>query len=78
VVLAGVVGAVIGAVGAVFDVARAPVAGDVLANLLSSVLFLGLYGVIADAYVQLRDDGRGDVGGSGTSAPVDGGVVSEQ
>ena len=78
VVLAGVIGGVIGVVGAVFDVARAAVVGDVLTNLLSTVLFVGLYGIIADAYVQLRDDGTDGIDGSGTAAPVDGGVASER
>jgi len=77
VILAGVVGAVIGAVGAVFDLARAAVAGDVVANLLTTVLFVGLYGIIADAYVQLRGDDRG-AGGSGAVAPTDGSPVPER
>lgn len=78
VILAGVIGGVIGVVGAGFDVARAAVVGDVVTNLLSTVLFVGLYGIIADAYVQLRDDGNDGIGGSGTAAPVDSGVASEQ
>lgn len=72
VILAGVIGAVIGAVGAVFTAAGAAAAGDIAANLLTTVLFVGLYGVIADAHVQLRD------GDSGASAPVDAGAVPER
>lgn len=78
VILAGVIGGIIGVVGAVFDVARAAVAGDVVANLLSTVLFVGLYGIIADAYVQIRGGDNDGVGGSGTAAPADGGVASSR
>jgi len=78
VILAGVIGAVIGAVGAVFDAARATVVGDVVANLLTTILFVGLYGIIADAYVQLREDGHGGFGGSGTVAPADDSAVPER
>lgn len=78
VVLSGVVGAVIGAVGAVFDVASATVVGDVVANLLTTILFVGLYGIIADAYVQLREDDRSGVGGSEIAAPADGSAVPER
>jgi hypothetical protein len=78
VILAGVIGAVIGAVGAIFDVARAAVAGDVVANLLSTILFVGLYGIIADAYVQIRGDEYEAAGGSGAATPAQGGVASDQ
>lgn len=78
VILAGVIGGSIGAVGAVFDLARAAVAGDVVVNLLTTVLFVGLYGVIADAYVQLRGDHRGGAGDSGAVAPTDGSAVPER
>lgn len=78
VILAGGIGAVIGAVGAIFDVARAAVAGDVVANLLSTILFVGLYGIIADAYVQIRGDNRDASGGSGAVTPAEGGVASDR
>lgn len=78
VILAGVVGAIIGVVGALFDAARAAVAGDVVSNLLTTILFVALYGVIADAYVQLRGDDRDGAGGSRTVAPMDDTAVPER
>ena len=78
VILAGVIGAIIGAVGAIFNVVRAAVAGDVVANLLTTILFVGLYGIIADAYVQLRGDEHEAAGGSGAATPAEGGVASDR
>jgi hypothetical protein len=76
VVLSGVIGAVIGVVGTVFDLAGSPVVGEILANFISTVLFVLLYGIIADAYVQLSGDhggpGRPDTAGPGR---VDSGVA---
>jgi len=74
VVLSGVIGAVIGVVGTVFDLVGSPVVGEILANFISTVLFVLLYGIIADAYVQLSGD-RGGPGRPDTAGRVDSGVA---
>ena len=56
VVLAGVFGGSIGIVAPLFDLAGAPVAGDVVTIVVSAVFFTPYYAIIASAYLQLRDD----------------------
>lgn len=56
VIVAGLVGAVVGAVGAVFELAGTPLVAELVSNTISSVLFVLLYGVMAAAYLQVRDD----------------------
>lgn len=67
VVLAGVIGAVIGTVGTVIDLASTPVVSELVSNALSSVLFVFLYGIMASAYLQVRDDEPGGLDETGTS-----------
>lgn len=78
VILSGVIGAVTGAVGTVLDLAGSPVVGDLVTNTISSVLFVLLYGIMAAAYLQVRDDDdeRG-FDGSMTSQPL-GNTVTDQ
>ncbi|USZ69595.1 hypothetical protein NGM10_07655 [Halorussus salilacus] len=71
VVLTGVVGAVIGVTGSVFDMANSPVVGEALVNVLGSVLYVFLYGVIAAAYLQVREDSEGFDGPETTGTPDD-------
>lgn len=52
VILAGVIGAVVGIVGTVFDLTNAPVIAELITNTISSVLFVFLYGIVAAAYLQ--------------------------
>ncbi|QHS17675.1 hypothetical protein GWK26_11265 [haloarchaeon 3A1-DGR] len=75
VVVAAVIGGLLGIVGSVLDLANAPVLAEVVTNTLGSVLFLLLYGAIAEAYLQVREDGPGGSGragptGSGTASPT--------
>ncbi|MFA1611017.1 hypothetical protein [Halobellus rubicundus] len=78
VLLGGVIGAVVGAVGSVIDLVGSPVASEVIVNVLSTVLFIALYGIMADAYVQVLDGDGGGLGGTGTANPVDGGVATDR
>lgn len=66
VVLTAGIGMAIGVAGSIFDMANAPVLGEVVVNTLSSVLFVFIYGLMAAAYMQVRDDGSDDMGGSVT------------
>jgi hypothetical protein len=68
VVLAGVIGGIVGTVGSIFDLTSAPVVGELITNTLSSVLFVFLYGLMASAYLQIRDD---TVGGNGRTETDD-------
>jgi len=70
VILAGIIGAVIGAVGQLFQLASSPVVGELLSNTISSILFVLLYGIVAAAYLQVRDDGSDGLGGSEASGPT--------
>lgn len=70
VVLAGVIGVVIGTVSTLFDLANSPVVGELISNTLSSVLFVFLYGLMASAYLQVRDDQFGRNGRTGTAEPL--------
>ena len=69
VVLLGVVGGVSGAVGSVFSLAD-PLVGQVVSIGITSVFLVLMYGILADAFLQLREEpllaGRG--GSSGTAA----------
>ncbi|MFB6089502.1 MAG: hypothetical protein ABEJ97_00455 [Halobellus sp.] len=78
VLLGGVVGAVVGAVGSVLDVLGSPLASEVVVNTLSTALFVALYGIMADAYVQARGEDQGGLGGTGTATPADGGVAADR
>lgn len=70
VVLAGVIGVVIGTVGTLFDLANSPVVGELISNTLSSVLFVFLYGLMASAYLQIREDHIGGNGRTETTEPL--------
>jgi hypothetical protein len=65
VVVAAVFGLVLGVVGSVFDIANEPLVAELVTNTLGGVLFVFLYGVTAEAYLRVRDDG-----GDGESGPV--------
>jgi hypothetical protein len=66
VVLAGVIGGTVGVVGSIFDLASSPIVGELITNTLSSVLFVFLYGLMASAYLQIREDTVGGNGRTGT------------
>lgn len=67
VILAGIIGAIIGVVGTVADMAGTPLVSELLSNALSSVLYVFLYGIIASAYLQVRDEASGGLDGSETT-----------
>ncbi len=67
VLLSGVIGGVVGAVGAVFELAASPAVSEIATNTISSALFVVLYGIMAEAYLQVRDGGVGPSGRSGTT-----------
>jgi len=77
VILSAVVGGVVGGVAAVFELSGAPVVAELISNAISSLLFTFLYGIMAAAYLQVRDDagGSGAAGtpGSATSSELYGG-----
>jgi hypothetical protein len=75
VILSGVVGLVTGTVGSVLDLAGTPVVADLVSNTVSSVLFVFLYGIMAAAYLQVRDDGQDGFDGSGTPQSMGGAVA---
>lgn len=78
VILSGVIGAVIGVVGTVFDLAGIPIVADLVSNTISSVLFVFLYGLMASAYLQVRgDDDQDGFDGSETAQPMGGTVASD-
>jgi hypothetical protein len=70
VILAGVIGALVGTVGTLVDLASSPIAAELATNTLTSVLFVFFYGIVASAYLQVRDDGRDRGGSAGTAAPM--------
>jgi hypothetical protein len=76
VLLSGVVGALVGAVPVLFQLAGAAALGDVVSALLNSVLFTFVYGITASAYLQLAD-GEGGLGGSNTTPTATGGGTPE-
>ena len=61
VILAGGIGIAIGIVGTIFDLTGPVLVGELVTNILSSILFVVLYGILAAAYLQVRD---GDTGNS--------------
>jgi hypothetical protein len=67
VIFAGVIGAISGIVGTVFDIAGSAIVGELIVNTINSILFVLLYGIIAAAYLQVRDDGPDRVETSGAS-----------
>jgi hypothetical protein len=71
VILAGVIGFVSGIVGTLFDVASSAVVGEVIVIGINSLFFVLLYGIIASAYLQIRDDSPQRVDNSGVSEPLD-------
>ncbi|MEF8842151.1 MAG: hypothetical protein V5A62_11080 [Haloarculaceae archaeon] len=70
VIAAGVIGAVVGAVGAVFELAGTPLVAELLSNTIGSALFVLLYGVMAAAYLGVRDEESDGFGGSEASGPT--------
>jgi len=78
VLLSGVVGGVVGGVGTVFSLVVTPVVSEVVVNTLSTVLFIALYGIMADAYLQVRGGERGGLGGTGAASPADGGGATDR
>ena len=77
VILAGVIGGVVGAVGALFDLASTPLVAELVTNTLSSLLFVALYGIMAAAYLQVRDDADDGFSGSETAGTTGRGVGTE-
>jgi hypothetical protein len=67
VVLAGIIGMIVGTAGTLLDLANSPVVGELISNTLGSVLFVVLYGVMASAYLQVRDGGSDGLGGTRTA-----------
>jgi hypothetical protein len=67
VIFAGVIGAISGIVGTVFDIAGSAIVGELIVNTINSILFVLLYGIIAAAYLQVQDDGPNRVETNGTS-----------
>jgi hypothetical protein len=67
VIFAGVIGAISGIVGTVFDIAGSAIVGELIVNTINSILFVLLYGIIAAAYLQIQDDGPDRVETSGAS-----------
>jgi hypothetical protein len=72
VILAAVVGALVGTVGSVLDLAGSPVVAELVSNALSSVLFVVFYGLVASAYLQVSDGGPDGAGGVGPTDPLGG------
>jgi uncharacterized protein YacL len=77
VILSGVIGLVIGGVRSVLDLAGAPIVADIVSNVVSSVLFIFLYGIMAAAYVQVQYDDQDGFDGSESSQPMGGAVASD-
>jgi len=72
VVLIGLLGGVVGVVPAVASAAGAQAAGDALAVLINSLLFVPVYGIMAAAYLQLSSEtGVNPSEGLPTSSPSD-------
>jgi hypothetical protein len=63
----GLAGLVVGVVPTLFQLAGAPALGDVATVLLNGTIFVFVYGVMAAAYLQVRQ-GDGSMGGPGTAA----------
>lgn len=58
VIIAGVIGANVGTIGAMVELAGSPVAADILSNTIGSVLFTFLYELMAAAFAQIADTNR--------------------
>ena len=71
VLIAGIIGFVGGLVGTVFDFANSATAGELVVNTLNSIVFVLLYGVIASAYLQLRDENSQNADKRGGSDSLD-------
>jgi hypothetical protein len=73
VILAGVIGFISGIVGTLFDITNAAIVGELIVNMLNSILFVLLYGIIAAAYlqVQAQDDSPDRVDTTGASQSLD-------
>lgn len=72
VLISGIIGAIVGVIPALFQLAGASALGDLVSVFLNSILFTFIYGITASAYLQL-DSGEGSLGGprSSTSASTD-------
>ena len=70
VVVSGAIGAAIGMVGTVFEVAGLPVVADLAAVTITSLLYVPLWGIIASAYLQLVDAESGGTDRTGTGDPL--------
>lgn len=70
VIFAGVIGIGIGILSTIFDLAGSALAGELITNTLSSVLFVVLYGMMAAAYLQLTEDNSGTTGKSSIAESV--------
>ena len=76
VLISGIVGAFVGAVPALFQLAGASALGDVVSVLINGVLFTFVYAITAAAYLQLAR-GEGGSGGPRSSAPTSAGPNPE-
>ena len=69
VLISGIIGAVVGAVPALFQRAGASGLGDLVSVLLNSILFTFIYSITASAYLQLNG-GEGGLGGPRSAASM--------
>jgi hypothetical protein len=67
VLISGIVGAFVGVVPTLFQLAGASALGDIASAVINSVLFTFVYGITAAAYLQVAD-GEGSLGGPRSSA----------
>lgn len=72
-VIVGVFVALLTTIGSVFGVLD-PLVGDVVSLAIISVLSIVSYGVVAEAYVRLRDDDGGEKGGTESPDPAEAAV----
>jgi len=70
VILGGLIGGAVGMTGTVLDLGRSPVVAELVSNTLSSVLFVFLYGIMASAYLRMRDERAGGSGRTGATEPT--------
>lgn len=63
VLLVSLASSVLGGAGVVLGQAGAPVVGDAVSIVVNSALFVFIYAVMADVYLQVRDDGTGEARG---------------
>ena len=76
VLISGIVGAFVGVVPTLFQLAGASALGDVASVLLNSILFTFVYGITAAAYLQLTE-GEGDLGGPNVTTATSSGTAPE-